>query len=206
MLHMLIRQFPGKTKIFFYGLFLAAFMFVSIISLKKNLDVVLKRPTLFREMANVVAEKVDNGNRVLIAPYFAFRNVYWETKYIPAEYIYRLKSPWMPNADTIAKYHIRYLIITKVLWDKAIEAGTTEAWDSTPDIKVTDDIVKSTMDLLYTGLKNTGAKCVFQNNELEIYEIPWEKLKVSSDTRDDDALYNLAGHVDKLRRVVKIRR
>lgn len=205
-----IKDMKVYEKLFSIVFFILCVVF-STDNLLHNKGVVIKNPTMFRQMANALQDRVNAENNVLIAPYFVYRNVYWETKYIPAHYVYRLKTIWEPATELLRRYKIRYVVFNKVHWNRTLPDDSVLCSGPSQDVRVTDNISYKAIAALNKGLHAVGANIIFKSDELEIYEIPLDSFEpVESFETDKIPFYRVSDNFPEdwgvWRRVVNIKK
>lgn len=181
----IIIKNTGYMEAIFGGIFFTVISVSSVNNLAHNQEIVMKNPTIFREMADALEGRINEDNRVLIAPYFVFRNVYWDAKYIPAEYIYRLKTVWKPEPALLNAFKIKYIVLFNAHWDRTLADNSAEASGPSPDIRVTNEIIQTAFKDLYEGLHEIKAGFIYKSAKIEVYEVPAE---IFNNTKND---YNI---------------
>lgn len=167
-----------------------------------------KTPTNHRQIANVLMDRVNKDNRLLIGPYFFLRNIYFEAKYINKDWIYRLKTSWKPEITMLKKFKIRYVVIARFWTDRYHKEGTTEPWSSYNTIQVTEEKEKEAFSRMEDGMNGMGAKVLFKNAAMTIYELPYETADGESAAQPDEKnpVFSIVKDVARWRHLVSIRR
>jgi hypothetical protein len=130
---------------------------------------VAKPPTIFRQMADQLANRVDQENRVLLVP-SGFNGGYLETMYLPAPWVYRLREPWVPQLALLKWYRIRYVMIATNLY-RGIYDAPSEAESARVEIE---------RRLMVRFLAQNGAKPIYRGQELFIFELTYPPVKGDS--------------------------
>jgi len=144
--------------------FLIAVTFITFCNTSSEWVLLMKKPPkVYKQMANVLYHKVDDEHRLLIAPSFFFGPIYLEMSYFDAYNLYRVKGPWEPDLSLLQAYHIKYVAITKDLNNGKADADSFFSSDLAG---------KTEYFLMYRGLNSMRAKCLFDSDQLSIFEIP----------------------------------
>jgi 4-amino-4-deoxy-L-arabinose transferase-like glycosyltransferase len=171
----------GKIK-YLNGVILCVSIIISGYNVFSSPDLVKKPPTVYRQLANALYGKVNEGNRLLITP-SEFYKFPLEGIYFDAVNVYRLKELWKPRVTKLQQHNIRYVMVAKDLNRTVKELNRIY-----PETREDFEKLEKEYNLIYAGLKDIKAKKLYESSKLSIYEVPMEasQKKVLPDISIDE--------------------
>lgn len=131
-----------------------------------------KQPQIFRIIGNQLQHRVNDENRVLVAPYYALRNALQETTYLDSNWVYRMMRKWKPETtlELIVQNKIKYVLIYKYhLQNYQINSKSIDPIPGTPLIP---EDAKQEIDIIINDLIEKNAAKIYSDNYIDIFELP----------------------------------
>jgi len=138
---------------------------ISSFNLATHPQYIMKPKTIFRQMADQLADRIDENHRVLFLPSL-FKKVMMETIYLDARWLYRLRTPWQPQWEVLKKHRIRYIMIANTLGRSPYSAPTEQELRKT----------KVETNLMLGWLRNNNIKMIYRSEELYIFELDYPSI------------------------------